>query len=318
MQFQLSLNSAPLQKQILFSDKILLIGSCFTEHIAGRLEQHGLQVLQNPHGILFNPLSVCYSLRSYLNSKEYGEEDLFFLNELWNSWDHHSRFSDTDKKKALEQINKSQRQAASFIKDADWLIITMGSAFQYHLKEESRPVANNHRAPSQLFDKLLLGTDLIRSELEQALDLLFEMNPKIRVLFTISPVRHIRDGVVENNRSKARLIEAVHTICDRYEKAFYFPAYELVIDVLRDYRFYDIDLVHPNYAATEYVWEQFCKACIDGKALPVMEEIKEIRVAISHRPRFPETKAHQEFIRKYEEKLRQIGEQFPWLASQHL
>jgi len=151
MQLTLELNIPPLPKPIQYPAKLLLIGSCFTENMSDRLVQHKFDVLSNPHGILFNPLSVAYSLESYINNKEYTKDDLFYLNELWNSWDHHTRFSHTDADSALQIINQSQGEAAGFVREADYVIITLGSAFQYYLTENNKPVANNHRAPAQWF-----------------------------------------------------------------------------------------------------------------------------------------------------------------------
>ncbi len=313
MQLTLSLDIPPLSRPISYTDNILLIGSCFTEHIYDRLAQHRFKVLSNPHGILFNPLSVAGSLGGYIDGREYCSDELFLLNELWNSWDHHTRFSHVQAEAALEGINHSQREAAEFIKKADWVIITLGSAFQYYLKEGGRPVANNHRAPAQWFEKRLLTIEDITTALGNTLDKLYTANPFVRVLFTISPVRHIRDGVVDNNRSKARLIEAVHTLCSRYEKADYFPAYELVIDILRDYRFYDIDFVHPNYMATSYVWEHFVKACIAPSVPDVMQQVHEIMTARSHRSRFPNTAAHRKFMDSYAAKAAALMDKYSYL-----
>src|ERR1700748_1541753 len=194
MQLTLTLDIPALPRPITYTDRILLIGSCFTEHISERLAGHKFKVLSNPHGILFNPLSVAYSLDSYIHGKQYKEEELFNLNELWNSWDHHTRFSNIDKETALRGINESQRNAAAFIKSADWIIITLGSAFQYYLKDSGKPVANNHRAPAQWFEKRLLPIDETIHALSHTLSKLYAANPEAHVLFTISPVRHIRDG----------------------------------------------------------------------------------------------------------------------------
>jgi hypothetical protein len=313
MKFKLPLSIPPLVKPIGYGDKILLMGSCFTEHISGRLDALKFEVLQNPNGILFNPDSVAKSLKSYVAGGVYVGDDLFYLNELWGSWDHHTRFSHIDKEAALEGINASQRAASAFVREADWVMITLGSAFQYYHKERGEGVANNHRAPADWFEKRLLRINEIVEVLKEALEALFDINPKVKVLFTISPVRHARDGVVANNRSKARLIEAVHTLCDSYSECHYFPAYELVIDVLRDYRYYDADLVHPNYAATEGVWEEFVKACIAPEALPVMEQVKDIMIARGHRPRFPETQGHKKFMATYAEKVLGLMEAEPYL-----
>lgn len=313
MQFQLELNIPPFQRQIEYTDDILLIGSCFTEHIADRLIQHKFKLLSNPHGILFNPLSVAYSLDSYIDNKRYTEQDLFQLNELWNSWDHHTRFSNIDKQAALNGIDQAQEAAHNTIKKAGWVIITLGSAFQYYLVDQNRPVANNHRAPAQWFEKRLLTIDEINKGLSHAIDKLIALNPGVNVMFTISPVRHIRDGVIENNRSKARLIEAVHEICGKYKNACYFPAYELVIDILRDYRFYDIDFVHPNYMATSFVWEQFLKACMSTGTISIMQEVQDIMTARNHRPRFQQTTAHQKFLSDYTKKTEALIKRFPYL-----
>lgn len=313
MQLTLTLDIPPLPRPITYTDNILLIGSCFTEHISDRLQQHKFKVLSNPHGILFNPLSVASSLDGYLNDKQYTPGDLFYLNELWNSWDHHTRFSDVDADTALQNINHSQTAASEFIRKADVVIITLGSAFQYYLKDKGTPVANNHRAPAQWFEKKLLPIEDINDALSHTMQHLHKINPFAFVLLTISPVRHIRDGVIDNNRSKARLIEAVHALCAQYEYAYYFPAYELVIDILRDYRFYDIDFVHPNFPATQYVWEHFVKSCISASAQEVMPQVQEIITARSHRARFPQTAAHKKFKESYAEKAKALMSKYPFL-----
>jgi hypothetical protein len=313
MQLHLTLDIPRLPKPITYTDKILLVGSCFTEHMSERLGQHRFDVLSNPHGILFNPLSVADSLNSYIEDKQYTPDELFTLNELWNSWDHHTRFSHLNKEEAVKGINGSQESASEFIRSADWIMITLGSAFQYYLKESGKPVANNHRAPAQWFEKRLLSIDVITKALSNTLEKISAINPNANILFTISPVRHIRDGVVDNNRSKARLIESVHTLCEQYTQAHYFPAYELVIDILRDYRYYDIDFVHPNYLATTVVWEHFVNACIDADTKELMQQVQEIVIARNHRPRFPETEAHQKFKASYIEKIKGLQQRYPFL-----
>ena len=312
----LALDIPPLPKPVVYTDNILLTGSCFTEHIADRLQQSKFRVLSNPHGILFNPLSVASTLDGYMDGKNYTQEDLFNLNELWNSWDHHTRFSNIDQTAALDGINSSQAAASDFIKKADWVIITLGSAFQYYFKDTGKPVANNHRAPAQWFEKRLLTTGEIVAALGQTMQRLFDLNPFVHVMLTISPVRHIRDGVVDNNRSKARLLEAVHTLREQFGKVNYFPAYELVIDVLRDHRFYDVDLVHPNFAATSYVWEQFVKSCMSPSVQEVMQQVQEIVTARSHRTRFPETAVHKKFMESYAAKTKALMEKYPFLNLQ--
>ncbi len=313
MQFTLSIDTPALPSPIVYTDNILLIGSCFTEHMSDQLQRHRFHICNNPHGILFNPLSVARSINSYIDGAEYTEADLFYLNELWNSWDHHTRFSNTDISAALAGINQSQTEAHHFILNADWVVITLGSAFQYYLKDNDRPVANNHRAPAQWFQKKLLSIAEIETSLTHTLEKLFAANAKVNVLFTISPVRHIRDGVVDNNRSKARLIEAVHNLCQSMANVHYFPAYELVIDVLRDYRFYDVDLVHPNFAATSFVWQHFMKSCISPAIYTTMQQVNEIATARAHRTRFPDTEAHRKFLSSYAAKTKALMTTHPYL-----
>ncbi|HYH13649.1 MAG TPA: GSCFA domain-containing protein, partial [Flavisolibacter sp.] len=291
MAFMINIHLPKPEKLIEHQHKLLSIGSCFTEHIGNALKEMKFQVLQNPHGILFDPLAVCNSLISYIDNKIYTKEELFYLNELWHSWDHHSRFSHTDPEKALELINASQSEAHRFLQQADWLIVTLGSAFSYKLTEDvqqtalaiGNSVANCHRAPAKWFKKHLSTIDEIIAKLDNTIHQLFRFNSKLNIIFTISPVRHIRDGVVDNNRSKARLLESVHHLVNKFDKLYYFPSYELVIDVLRDYRFYDIDMVHPNYPATEFVLDKFLQTHTSESLQPLLQELKRLTIARKHR-----------------------------------
>ena len=321
MDFMLNFEPKKLSKQINYRDKLLLIGSCFTEHIGGALEDAKFSILQNPNGILFDPVSVCNSLISYIQNKQYKEADLFQLNEIWNSWQHHSRFSHIDRAEGLRIINESQQQAHEFLKTADWVFITLGSSFSYRLTELAgggleKAVANCHRAPAQWFSKHLLSILEIIEALDLCMHQLFQFNSKLQIIFTISPVRHIRDGVVENNRSKARLIEAVHHMVNKFDKLYYFPAYEIVIDILRDYRFYDIDFVHPNYMATDFVLQKFSAACLDDEARQLMEELKKINIARRHKAFQPTTTAHKQFLLSSAEKTKELQKKYPFLDLQ--
>ena len=327
MEFQVPISIRPLANPIGYQHKILLIGSCFTEHIGDSLEELKFSVLQNPNGILFDPHSVCKSLNSYIQRKQYSEEDFFQLNEVWHSWNYHSRYSHTNLREAVRIVNESQQRAHEFLKTADWIIITLGSSFSYRLTSSSESskvphiggdleragVANCHRAPAQWFHKHLMTIDEVVSGLDDSLQRLFQFNPKLNIIFTVSPVRHIRDGVVDNNRSKARLIESVHHLVSKWEKSYYFPAYELVIDVLRDYRFYDADLVHPNYMGTEFALEKFAQSCIEDKSLKAMEEVKSIVTARKHRAFQPETNAHKQFLKTQLEKAKELKQRHPFL-----
>src|SRR2546421_10849308 len=334
MNFMLDIKMDSPAKRINYQDKILLVGSCFTEQIGNKLGELKFRVLQNPSGILFDPRSVAYSLDSYMRNKKYKEDDLFYLNELWQSWQYHSRFSHTRAETCLQTINESQQQTHEFLKIADWLIITLGSSFSYHLTEETPEscrkgighlrtnefvdlpggeVANCHRAPAQWFYKHLMSIEEIHAALDGCIHQLWQFNPRLKIIFTVSPVRHVRDGVVENNRSKARLVEVVHHLVNKFDGLYYFPAYELVIDVLRDYRFYDVDLVHPNYAATEFVFNKFADHFIDQDSRLLMDEIKNIITAYKHKPFQPSTQTHRQFLKTYLKKIQQFQQKNPHL-----
>jgi hypothetical protein len=318
MNFMLDLPVVPPDPRIKYEDKLLLTGSCFTEHIGSSLANLKFNVYQNPNGILFDPRSVAYSLVSYIQNKQYTTEDLFYLNELWHSWQHHSIFSNIDKDECVKKINASQKTAHDFLKQADWLLITLGSSFSYQLREPALlyqgGVANCHRAPAQWFHKHMMTIEQINSELDNCLHQLFRFNPSLKIIFTVSPVRHIRDGVTENNRSKARLIEVVHHLVGKFDKIYYFPAYELVIDVLRDYRFYDIDMVHPNYQATQFVLDSFMQHFVSEDSRRLAEEIQKIVTARKHRPFQSETEAHKNFLQSNYDKTLAIQKKYPFLS----
>lgn len=307
MQFQLDIHIKKPEEQIRYGQKIMLMGSCFTEHIGKALQELKFDVLQNPHGILFDPASVCHSLLSYAEGKKYTENDLFYLNEVWATWHHHSRFSHLQQKECLEQINHSQEKAHDFLRQADWLIITLGSSFSYRLTDQAdkaslstgSAVANCHRAPGQWFQKHMMEIAETMASLDQLIHRLRAFNPNLKLIFTISPVRHIRDGVVENNRSKARLLESVHQLVNKFDRSWYFPAYELVIDVLRDYRFYDIDMVHPNYPATQFVMEKFMDSMVEEPSKWLSQEIRKIVIARNHKAFQSATKAHKQFLQQH-------------------
>ena len=322
MEFQLPITIPALPDPLTYQDNILLMGSCFTEHIGNKLQDLKFNTLQNPHGILFDPHSVAASLVSYIQNKQYSADDLFYLDECWQSWQHHSVFSHINKEECLRQINASQNKAHHFLKNAGCIIITLGSSFSYRLTDQAplstrkgvgTEVANCHRAPAQWFRKHLMGIDETNAVLDNCIHRLFHFNPRLKIIFTVSPVRHIRDGVTENNRSKARLIESVHQLVNKFDRLHYFPAYELVIDVLRDYRFYDIDMVHPNYAATEFVMEKFIQYGVDETSRQVMEEVKKIVIARKHKAFQPATNAHKQFLSAHLEKTRYLQKRYPFL-----
>ena len=325
MNFHLEFTPKPFPIKIKHHQKLFLAGSCFTENIGTKLKHHKFEILENPNGILFNPVSITKSIESYINNKKYEEADLFYQNECWNSWEHHSRFSNPDKLKCLSDINLSQQKAHDFLKSSDWALITLGSAFAYTLHfsneilienrvgAEGDVVANCHKVPTDKFYKKLLKPNEIQHALQKMISDLIVFNPSIKIIFTISPVRHLREGFVENNRSKAALMEGVHSIVDNLENAFYFPAYELVIDDLRDYRFYAEDMVHPNYAATNYVFDKFINTCIDEPAQKLMKEINIVNAAKSHKPFNPTSTQHKNFLQTNLNRVNDLSRQYPYI-----
>ena len=313
MQFQIPIKIPVVSPGVNYKQQILLTGSCFTEHIGQRLSELKFQTLQNPNGILFDPISVCSSLIGYMEERQYDKSELYYHQELYHSWDHHSRFSAPDPEQVIEGINRSQKEAASFLKTADWLIITLGSANSYRLQSTGATVANCHKAPAQTFNKHMHTIQEIITALDGMLYRLFRFNPKLQVIFTISPVRHIRDGIMENNLSKARLLESVHHMVDKFDRLYYFPAYEIVVDVLRDYRFYDIDLVHPNYAATQFVLEKFQETYMDEATANLMEKLDKIRIARAHKPFHPDSERHRQFRAKTRNQIETLLKEHPYL-----
>ena len=312
MEFRLEFTPKEFDVKINHSNQLFLAGSCFTEQIGAKLAQHKFQVIDNPHGILFNPISISKAISSYIQNKRYTESDLFFHNELWGSWDHHTKFSSIHQSECLNKINTSQEVAHQALKNADWLILTLGSSFAYQIDNE-RVVANCHKVPSDKFVKKLYNATEIVDVLNQMLQDLKIFNPKLKIIFNISPVRHLRDGFVENNRSKANLISAVHQLTEKYQSVLYFPSYELIIDDLRDYRFFAEDMVHPNYPATNYVWEKFLATCIDEDSNQLMKEISIIRNARNHKAFNPQSTQHQKFIITNFEKVLKLKETYSYI-----
>ncbi len=306
MDFILPFTIKPSEDKISYRQKIFFIGSCFTEEIGNHFKKLKFDVLQNPNGILYDPRSIAYALSSYVENKKYAAQDLFSQDEIWHSWQHHSVFSGRKKDEVINNINSSQSAAHIFLQNTSWLVITLGTSYSYRLKSNSEFVANCHKAPSSLFDKMLTPFEEIELQISTAIHNLQLFNPNIKIIFTISPVRHIRDGIIENNRSKARLIEAVHSIIEKNENVFYFPAYELVIDVLRDYRFYKEDLVHANETAINYVFESFCKTWLSEDTKKLVTELKTLLSAMNHKPFQKESAAHKKFLETQLERAKKM------------
>lgn len=291
MDFHLQFPITPSVEKMNYSQSSLFMGSCFSENIGELLLQNKFNSLLNPNGILYNPSSIAIALRRYISNNLLKDSDLFYANECWNSWEHHSRYSHIEKLNCLGTINTEISKAHSFLKNTDWLFITFGSAFVY--KRNNALVGNCHKQPHKEFSKELLETREIVNEYRKLISDLKTFNPNLKFVFTVSPVRYIRDGIVENNLSKARLIDAVHQIIEK--NVYYFPAYELVIDVLRDYRFYKKDMVHPSEQAIAYVFDKFRDAFFEDSASELFLRINEILIAKKHIPFNAGSPSHKKF-----------------------
>jgi hypothetical protein len=256
-----------------------------------------------------------------MDLRKYKSDDLFQHNELWHSWSHHSRFSAIEKEVAVENINRTILDAHHFLKSANRLVITLGSAWLYHLTNEAplgkgQVVANNHKGPINWFFKSLMQPNELLESLHALVARLQTFNPNLQIVFTISPVRHLREGLIENNRSKAVLIHAVHELVSQSNQVDYFPAYEYVMDDLRDYRFYAEDLVHPNFAASGYVWDKLVETYMDHKTQAIMKQIAELQLAMNHKPFFTGSVEHQKFLQSCILKTETLMAAYPTLSLQ--
>jgi hypothetical protein len=312
MDFRIEYSPPVLKEQIDITDKILLVGSCFTEHMHDFLRKSKFQVLQNPHGVLFNPVSIFESIRTYINNKPINESDLFMHLGLWRNWTFHSGFAGTDRTSTLNKLNAAIQNGHAFIKNANYLFITLGSGFVYTL-HTGKVVANCHKQSADTFNKRLLQPDEIFDSFSLMVNELKMFNPDLRIILTVSPVRHLRDGFIQNNRSKAVLFHAIDKITLLFPEIIYFPAYELIIDDLRDYRFFAEDMVHPNYQATRYVWEKFKQSSLNGRTREVLKDIDALNMASKHVIMHPGSEEHQKFIEKYKTLTMSLLLRFPML-----
>lgn len=315
MKWMLDLKFERPSSLIHHSEPLLLMGSCFTGNIGAALSKRYFQTTVNPCGIIFDPDSLARHVHRAISNEKITEESLHFYNERYQSFQFHSDFSALNQAEALEKMNASMRALREGLTSAKHFVITLGSAFVYRYKESNDLVANCHQFPAERFEKELLKAEEITALLQSMLNEVKAFNPSLHLLFTVSPVRHVRDGVVANNRSKAQLLEAVHRLCESNESVDYFPAYEWVMDVLRDYRWYDLDLVHPNYAATDSVFEQFCAVCMDDWTQNELKDLQQLWQAKEHKPRFPETEAHQKFLDSIQVKERALKARMPWIKN---
>jgi hypothetical protein len=307
----------PLKKEaynpISYGSKMLLLGSCFSENIGDKLAYFKFQSSQNQFGILFHPKAIETLITNAINEKEYTDKDVFFLNDRWHCFEAHSSLSSPNKLALLNTLNQQIIFTNKQLHESTHLIITLGTAWAYRFIESDTIVANCHKVPQKNFLKELLSVDEITGSLENILSLIKSINKKITITFTVSPVRHLKDGFIQNQQSKSHLLAAIHQVTDARNRIHYFPSYEIVMDELRDYRFYAEDMIHPNQTAINYIWEKFSDMWISEDSLKTMKEIETIQRGINHRPFYPKSEQHQQFLKSIKKRIIAIKEQHPFI-----
>jgi hypothetical protein len=300
-----------------YDSRVILLGSCFSANIGDKLAYYKFRTTQNPFGILYHPLAIEKLIRRAIHKEEYTSDEVFFHNERWHCYDSHSQMSSTNRGELVNNLNQGLLSLGKSLEICTHLIITLGSAWVYNLKSSGTPVANCHKVPQTEFERKLTGVGVVEEILTKIIRHVEGKNPHLHCIFTISPVRHLRDGFIQNLRSKAHLISAVQQLVEGQRANMatsYFPSYEIMMDELRDYRFYAADLVHPNALGIQYIWEIFKEANIATAAYPLMDMVESIQKGLEHRPFNPGSKAQSEFRRSREEKMDYLKRQYEFIT----
>jgi lysophospholipase L1-like esterase len=299
--------------QIDYYSKILLLGSCFVENMGEKLGYFKFQNVLNPFGILFHPAAIEKLITNAINEKKYSEKDIFFHNEQWHCFEAHSKLSHTSKSVVLNTLINQVKLTFQEIQESSHIIITLGTAWVYRYIENDEIVANCHKVQQKKFLKELLYVDEVSESLQSIVELIKSVNPSAAIIFTISPVRHLKDGFVENTLSKAHLITAIHQLIDPFIKVYYFPSFEIMMDELRDYRFYREDMLHPNNTAIQYIWEKFQQSWINQHSQNIMTEVDIIQKGLRHKPFNQNSESHQKFLENLNLKIEHIQDAYPHL-----
>lgn len=299
--------------KISHESQMLSVGSCFAENIGGRLLEAKFPLILNPFGIVYNPISTVGVLNDLIDNQQFTEEDIFFHKERWHSFSHHSRFSHSDENICLEQINTAVETGHKQFRQTDVLLITLGTAHVFFHKNLKRVVNNCHQLPANDFERRLLHVNEISRSLAGTFKLMKILRPNIRIILTISPVRHLRDGLTESKLSKSILRVAADELCETFNFVDYFPSYEIMLDDLRDYRFYAPDMAHPNEVAVDYIWQKFSNTYFDEPTKQLIEQTQKLRQAMQHRPFNPDSEAHKTFLAKHLHITKDIKKAHPHL-----
>ncbi|MBF4473448.1 GSCFA domain-containing protein [Flavobacterium sp. HJJ] len=300
------------QNPIDYNSKIVSLGSCFAENMGNKFDYFKFQSNTNPFGIIFNPVSIEKIIDRVVNEVLFTEEDVFFHNERWHCFEVHSDLSHSDKTELVANLNQILAETKKQLQQASHVIITYGTSWVYRNIEKNDIVANCHKVPQKQFTKELLSAEIIEKSIQNTFGLIEKRNPNCGFIFTISPVRHLKDGFVENHVSKANLITAIYKIINNKQQTInYFPSYEIMMDELRDYRFYAADMLHPSQTAIDYIWERFSESCIAENSFETMKEVSEIQKGLNHRSFNPESEQHLKFLSKLNQKIDVLAEKFP-------
>ncbi|MBT8219970.1 MAG: GSCFA domain-containing protein [Bacteroidia bacterium] len=312
-QFRTTFQIADFEEPLTYHQSIFSIGSCFAEHMADRLKYFLFKVYSNPNGILYNPISLADSILKLLDRNIYQISDLIEHGGLWHSWDHHHSKSGTNPEELIQRMNDTVRVSAQNLENADVILVTFGTAFAYRYLATGQIVANCHKIPNTEFEKIRLQQNSIVGIWQDVLDRLFSANPKRQVIFTVSPIRHVKDGIVANQRSKAALLLSIEALFAQYPRVHYFPSYEIMMDDLRDYRFYTSDLIHPNKIALDYIWDLFKNTHIESATQSLMNEVDQLQKARGHRSMHPDSDAAKRFKDETEKKWVDFKSRYPFL-----
>lgn len=297
---------------------LMLFGSCFSQSIGQKLLDGNFDVEVNPFGVLYNPSSIAKSLRLLLDRKVFKEEDLFEEKGIFNSFHHHSSFSSPDKIECLKKMNDSAERASKKLENLDYLLVTFGTAHVFSLRKSGKVVSNCHKVPASFFERTRLTVSDIVTEWSDLLVRLRSANPTVKVIFTVSPIRHWKDGAHGNQLSKAILLLAIDELQRMHREICYFPSYELLLDDLRDYRFYAEDMIHPSDMAVDYIWKHFSESFFTAETQLIIKEWQQFVRAVSHRTQNPQSKEYQDFLKNIMDKFLIFKTKYSYLDCSNL
>ena len=304
MKFRTEVNIQNSEKKIFLTDSIFSVGSCFAAEMSEMLRNGQMQTLCNPFGTIFNPFSLNVAIKNLHDCKIYKEADLILYNEEYISLNHHTSFNNNYAHKTLEKINQNIEIGNQFLQKTNWVLITYGTSFIYEFLPKNQLVANCHKIPQKFFNKRLLTDEELKNSIQKTIETLQDIcEENVQILFSVSPVRHTKDGMSENLLSKSKLINALHETLPHFENCHYLPIYEIMTDDLRDYRFYKEDLIHPNNQAIQYIWEKFGNAYFSDEVKTFINENYKIKAALEHRPIDEKSPKYLEFLEKLKEKI---------------